>query len=156
MNVHRWARAACVSAAGAAALGVASLGLAPGVAQAQSDYSGAMYQITYSLNCDNAQCASMFGLGGAWGWIQLSATGGNAQETVCDHPGPGSGAFHLALDLAPWSTFPSSSPALPFVDPSGEYLSISPNPFGLPPFPATYGHYSSNAFGSMAQATVAP
>lgn len=131
--------------------------LAPGVAQAGSDYSGAVHQITYSLNCDNATCAPVFGLGGAWGWIALMPNStGQAQETVCSHPGPGSGAFHLSVDITNWSVVHSATPIGPAVDPNGNYLVMTPNPFGLPPFPATPGHYAFSPAGANGQVTIAP
>lgn len=147
-------RALCLVAAVAGSSAI--LGLGGQAASAQSDYSGAVYQITYSLNCDNANCAPEFGLGGSWGWIQLSATSGNAQETVCQHPGPGSGAFHLAVDNLVWTKVHSDTPMGPAVDPNGNYLIINPNPFGLPPMPATFGHYAFHPFGANGQVTIAP
>jgi hypothetical protein len=128
-------------------------------AQASSDYSHAQYQITFSLNCDHASCQQMFGLGGVWGWIALTPNGGNAQVTECGHSGPGgggAGAGHLSYDVTGWPIIHSATPIGPFVDPHGNYLVMSPNPAGLPPFPATYDHYSSRAFGSNAQVTIAP
>ena len=34
----------------------------------------AVYQVTFSLNCVNAQssCVNIFGLGGTWGWFALN------------------------------------------------------------------------------------
>lgn len=129
-----------------------------------SDYSHAQYQVTFSLNCNNptAPCQNIFGLGGIWGWIALTPNGGaNAQVTECGHTvgggGPGgAGAGHISFDST-WTTFSSPvapSPITP-TDPNGEYLNID-NPVGLPPFPATYGHYSVNFMGAKGEITIAP
>jgi len=129
-----------------------------------SDYSHAQYQVTFSLNCNNptAPCQNVFGLGGIWGWIALTPDGGaNAQVTDCGHtvgggaPG-GAGAQHVAFDST-WTTFSSPvapSPITP-TDPNGEYISVA-NPVGLPPFPATYGHYSISFLGAKGEITIAP
>jgi len=129
-----------------------------------SDYSGAQYQVTFSLNCNNpsAPCQQVFGLGGIWGWIALMPDGtGTAQVTDCGHTvgggGPGqAGAQHVAFDTT-WFTFSSPSPPSPITpqDPNGQYLNIANN-LGLPPFPATYGHYSVTFMGAKGQITIAP
>ena len=54
-----------------------------------SDYSGAQYQVTFSLNCNNpsAPCQQVFGLGGIWGWIALMPDGtGTAQVPIAATP----------------------------------------------------------------------
>lgn len=154
-----WLRAACL--AGAFAAGTVASAFVPGVAQAQgSSYSGAEYQVTFALNCNNpsAPCQNVFGLGGLWGWVALMPGGtGNAQVTACDHGGSGpAGAQHFSFDPT-WSTFPSSSAPTPITptDPNGEYLAIS-NPVGLPPLPATYGHYTVSFLGATGEITIAP
>jgi hypothetical protein len=129
-----------------------------------SDYSHAQYQITFSLNCDNpkAPCQQMFGLGGAWGWIALLPDGSaNAQVTECGHTvgggGPGSaGAGHIAFDST-WEVFPSATPPSPVTptDPNGLYINVD-NGVGLPPFPATYGHYNIRIGGATGEITIAP
>jgi hypothetical protein len=141
-----------------------SLALA-GSAQAQSNYNGAQYQVELSLNCNNpsAPCQQIFGLGGIWGWIALMPGGvGNAQITDCGHSGPGgggpggAGAGHISFDPT-WSTFSSPvapSPITP-TDPNGQYLNIV-NTLGLPPVPATYGHYSVSFMGAKGEITIAP
>jgi len=143
---------------------VAALFAVAGSAQAGSDYSHAQYQITFSLNCDNpsAPCQNFFPLGGAWGWIALLPDfTSNAQVTECSHTvgggGPGSaGAGHISFDST-WSVFSSSSPPTPVTptDPHGEYITVA-NSIGLPPFPATYGHYSISFLGAHGQITIAP
>ena len=129
-----------------------------------SDYSHAQYQITFSLNCNNptAPCQNIFGLGGIWGWIALTPDGAaNAQVTECGHTvgggGPrGAGAGHVAFDST-WTAFPyptAPSPITP-TDPNGEYIQVV-NSLNLPPFPATYGHYSVNFMGAKGEITIAP
>jgi len=133
-----------------------------GQAQAANDYSHAQYQIELSLNCNNpsAPCQHIFGLGGIWGWIALMPDGtGNAQITNCGHAGAGgggSGAQHFSFDPT-WTTFYSSSAPTPVTptDPNGLYLNIVNN-IGLPPVPATYGHYKVNWMGATGEITVAP
>ena len=124
--------------------------------------AGAVYQITWSLNCDNrsAACASdlNIGLGGFWGWVALlpaNANGvqaDNGQETVCAHPG--GGAFHQSIDSTWLMISPSSQPG-PVADPNGHYLVIN-DPFGLFPVPATMGHYSVSFEGATGQIQVSP
>lgn len=68
----------------------------------------------------------------------------------------GAGAGHIAFDST-WEHFSSPvapSPITP-TDPNGEYISVD-NQVGLPPFPATYGHYSISFLGAKGQITIAP
>jgi hypothetical protein len=140
-----------------------------GPAQASSDYSHAQYQVTFSLNCNNpsAPCQEVFGLGGIWGWLGLAPDGtSNAQVTDCGHTVGGggagqAGAQHSAFD-GTWTVISSPdgppSPITP-VDPNGEYL-VFTDPtsaiLGIPPMPATYGHYSVSFLGARGQETIAP
>jgi hypothetical protein len=145
-----------------AATAVAALLAAAAPARAGSDYSHAQYQVTFSLNCNNpsAPCQNVFGLGGIWGWIALLPGGAaNAEVTDCGHSGAGgggAGAGHISFDSA-WTTF--SSPVAPTpvtpTDPNGEYIAVV-NDLGLPPFPATYGHYSISFLGASGEITIAP
>jgi hypothetical protein len=150
-----------------AAVATAAIFAVAAPAQASSDYSHAQYQVTFSLNCNGSPtnppgCSQMFGLGGIWGWIALTPDGGaNAQVTECGHTGPGggpgsAGAGHIAFDST-WTTFSSPSAPTPITptDPNGEYIGVD-NPVGLPPFPATYGHYSINFLGAKGEITIAP
>jgi hypothetical protein len=135
-----------------------------GTAQAGSDYSHAQLQVTFSLNCDKptAPCQNVFGLGGAWGWIALLPNmTANAQVTECGHNvgggGPGlQGAGHISFDST-WTMFSSPVPPSPVTptDPNGEYIVVANN-VGLPPFPATPGHYSISILGAQGQITIAP
>lgn len=137
-------------------------------AQASSDYSHAQYQVTFSLNCNNpsAPCQQVFGLGGIWGWIALAPGGtGNAQVTDCGHTvgggGPGgAGAQHIAFDPT-WTVMSFSSPPSPItpVDPNGRYIvftDATSAALGLPPMPATYGHYGVSFMGAKGEETIAP
>jgi len=144
---------------------VAFAALGSGTAAAGgSDYSHAQYQVTFSLNCGNptAPCQNVFGLGGAWGWIALLPNGtANAQVTECGHTvgggGPGQqGAGHIAFDST-WQTISSPVPPSPVTptDPNGEYIIVDNN-VGIPPFPATYGHYSIRFLGATGEITIAP
>jgi hypothetical protein len=150
---------AVVAVAGAATAAVFAFA---SPARAGSDYSGAQFQITFSLNCNNpsAPCQQVFGLGGIWGWIALMPGGtGNAEVTDCGHSvggGGGGGAQHVSFDPT-WSEFSSPSAPSPITptDPNGNYLNVS-NSIGLPPFPATYGHYSITFMGAKGQITIAP
>jgi len=135
-----------------------------GSAQAGSDYSHAQYQVTFSLNCDKptAPCVNVFGLGGAWGWIALLPDGSaNAQVTECGHTvgggGPGlQGAGHIAFDSTYQIISSSTPPSIVTpTDPNGQYIIVANN-VGIPPFPATYGHYSINLLGAKGEITIAP
>jgi hypothetical protein len=134
-----------------------------GSAQAGSDYSHAQYQITFSLNCDNPKspCQNFFPLGGAWGWIALANGTANAQVTECSHTvgggGPGlQGAGHISFDST-YEIFSSSTPPsiVTPTDPNGMYINVDNN-IGIPPFPATYGHYSIRFMGATGEITIAP
>jgi hypothetical protein len=168
--MFRRIRSVALALAGAAAIGggMALVGSPAAGAATGGRYSGAIYQITWSLNCDSrsATCASdpLIGLGGFWGWVALmpSTTPGtgadNGQETVCGHslvPGasPG-GAFHAPIDSI-WDAFSSPVPPGPVADPNGNYLMINDS-FGLFPVPATYGHYAVSFEGATGQITIAP
>lgn len=147
--------------------GVALVGASAASAAPSSSYGRALYQITWSLNCDNRAAACAFdptiGLGGFWGWVALmpSSTPGtgadNGQETVCGHslvPGAGpGGALHAPIDST-WNMI-SAPPVLPAVDPNGNYLVIN-DTFGLFPVPATPGHYKVSVEGATGEITVAP
>ena len=147
---------------------IAAIFVVAAPAQASSDYSHAQYQVTFSLNCNNpkAPCQQIFGLGGFWGWIALAGDGtGNAQVTDCGHTvgggGPGqAGAGHIAYDPT-WTVISSPVPPSPItpLDPNGEYIvftDATSATLGLPPMPATYGHYSVGFMGAKGEETIAP
>jgi hypothetical protein len=133
-------------------VGLAVVGMAVAPVAASAYGNSAVYQLTFSLNCDNPSyplCSSTngVGLGGTWGWIELDNTGTyDATMTFCGHQNPGqpNGAFHVNVKDAPWITtdlqtalkdgnFPVGT------DPNNQYLV----PLGAPAaFPATPGHYS--------------
>ena len=142
---------ACIAAAACLFFGGNSVAHAYGV--------GHLFQLTYSANCDNPSvplCAAPpagFGLGGAWGWIELDgsagATSGTADATLtfCTHrtAGQPTGAFHVNLSDAPWTEMLGSQlpPSIFPVDfpgnPSETYLVV---PAAGVAFPVTPGHYS--------------
>ena len=75
---------------------------------ANADYGKALYQITFSSNCNNrTYCVDASGnpqLGGDWGWAALNADGtGDLVVTGCGHlPGYGGGAFNEHVDIYQW------------------------------------------------------
>jgi hypothetical protein len=136
-----------------------------GASVAQAYGTDHVYQLTYSLNCDNKAsplCApNAFGLGGAWGWIEPDSDGTvDGQATFCGHNQGPSGAVHQSLDGISWSIVPASqlSPAQFVVgtDPTGNYIVFDPNSaIGFIAFPVTPNHYSTSfGPGITAQATV--
>lgn len=118
-----------------------------------------VYQLTYSLNCDNKSspmCApNALGLGGAWGWIEPDSDGtADGQATFCAH---GQGAFHQSVDGVSWTTTSQLNGQFPVgTDPNGNYIVFDPNSaIGFIAFPATPGHYSQSfGPGIQTQATV--
>jgi hypothetical protein len=156
-----------------AAIGVMGIGgfalLAPATAGATgSDYSGAQFQVTFSLNCNQASCEKdAGGLGGAWGWVALLPdNSANAEITLCGHTGPGggphsAGAFHISADGG-WEelTGVGTPPPLGIFqnvptarDPNRNYLQING---GFMTVPATPGHYTITTDGLADEITVAP
>jgi hypothetical protein len=143
------------------ALIAATVGGAVGTSVAQAYGTNHVYQLTYSLNCDNKAsplCApNAFGLGGAWGWIEPDSDATvNGQATFCAHA---QGASHVSLDGIGWSTVPASQLNGQFTvgtDPGGTYIVFDPSSaIGFIAFPATPGHYSQSfGAGIQTQATV--
>jgi hypothetical protein len=135
---------------------VAVVGLMVAGASSASAYgSDHVYQLTFSLNCNNKSselCTpQVFGLGGFWGWIELdgastAATSGDYDATLtgCNHlTGTQAGAVHTNVEEGAWATMSSAQlPAGVFpvgTDPNDRYLV----PFGTGlAFPSTPGHYS--------------
>jgi hypothetical protein len=123
-----------------------------------------VYQLTFSLNCDNKAsplCApDVFGLGGVWGWIEPDSDGtADATITFCAHSQGFNGADHANLDGVKWSIVPASQLGGRFAvgkDPSGQYIVFDQSsPLGFLAFPVTANHYSiSFGPGITAQSTV--
>lgn len=171
-GTYRMKRIKLMASAVVAVVATAAIFVIATPAQASSDYSHAQYQVTFSLNCNGSAvsppaCAQVFGLGGFWGWIALSGDGtGNAQVTDCGHTGPGggpgsAGAGHIAYDPTYIVISDPSGPPSPItpLDPNGEYIIFTDSlsaALGLPPMPATYGHYSVSFMGAHGQETIAP
>ena len=161
-----------MASAAVAVAATAAIFAAAGSAQAGSDYSHAALQVTFSLNCNGsaanpAPCSQVFGLGGLWGWIAVMPDGStNVQATECHHTGPGggpgsAGAGHSGFDGASMEISSPNGPPSPItpVDPNGMYLlftDASSMAMGLPPVPATPGHYSINFLGAKGEETIAP
>jgi hypothetical protein len=160
-----------MTSAAVAVAATAAIFTVAGPAQASSDYSHAALQVTFSLNCNGSAanppaCAQVFGLGGLWGWIAVLPGGTtNVQATGCGHTGPGGGAHsagagHSAFD-GTWMEISSPVPPSPItpVDPNGDYLVFTDSnsmAMGLPPVPATPGHYSLSFAGAKGEETIAP
>ena len=144
------------------ALIAATVSGAVGTTAAQAYGTVHVYQLTYSLNCDNKSspmCGpNAFGLGGAWGWIEPDSDGtADGQATFCAH---GQAAFHQDVNGVSWS-FTSASDLSPAqfpvgTDPNGNYIVSDPSSaIGFIAFPATPGHYSQSfGPGIQTQATV--
>lgn len=142
------------------ALIAATVSGAVGTTAAHAYGTDHVYQLTYSLNCDNKaspMCApNAFGLGGAWGWLEPDSDGTtDGQATFCAH---GQGAFHQSIDGVSWTYTNQLSPGQFQVgtDPNGKYIVFDPNSaIGFLAFPATPGHYSQSfGPGIQTQATV--
>ncbi len=125
----------------------------------------AQWQIGLSFNCDNPTlCASSFGLGGFWGWIEFDTNNtGDAELTGCSHlqaSGPALGANHFSANITSWSVRPGSTGPMTFFADSG-FITVDGRTGGSPvtfPFanqdvgaPAIPGHFSSQTvFGFTA------
>jgi hypothetical protein len=95
------------------ALIAATVGGAVGTTAAQVYGSDHVYQLTFSLNCDNKAsplCApDMSGLDGVWGWMELDSDHtADATITFCAHSQGVNGAFHQNVDGVTWSIVPVS------------------------------------------------
>jgi hypothetical protein len=133
------------------AMTVAMVGGAFGAPAAQAYGTDHVYQLTYSLNCNDKNsplCApDVFGLGGAWGWIEPDSDGtADATVTFCSHGQGHNGAFHENLDEVPWSIVSGSDLEGRFavgVDPTDQYIVFdSDSDIGFIAFPVTPSHYS--------------
>jgi len=130
----------------------------------------ALYQLTYSANCNNPSvplCApDVFGLGGGWGWIEIDGAPGDtsgtadAALTICHHQTAGqvNGATHVNLEDTPWvellgkdlppAAFPVDFPG----NPDETYIYV---PAAMLAFPDESDHYSVRvAPGVFVQSTV--
>jgi hypothetical protein len=142
----------------------ATLSGALGASVAQAYGTSHVYQLTFSLNCDNQAsplCApNAFGLGGVWGWIEPDSDGtADATVTFCTHNQGFNGAFHQNLNGVTWSIVPASQLGGRFTvgtDPTGKYIVFDPaSPIGFLAFPVTANHYSiSFGPGITAQSSV--
>ena len=135
-----------------------------GASVAQAYGTDHVYQLTFSLNCDDKTsplCApNAFGLGGVWGWIEPDSDGtADATITFCGHNQGFNGADHANLDGVKWSIVPASQLGGRFAvgtEPTGQYIVFDPSSaLGFLAFPVTANHYSiSFGPGITAQGTV--
>jgi hypothetical protein len=147
-----------------AAMIVAMVGGAFGATAAHAYGTDHVYQLTFSLNCNDKNsplCApDVFGLGGVWGWIEPDSDGtADATVTFCSHGQGHNGAFHENLDEIAWSIVPGSELGNRFavgVDPTDQYIIFDENSdLNFIAFPVTPNHYSTSfGPGITAQATV--
>src|SRR6266567_8210007 len=89
--------------------------LAVGYASPAGAYGGGanhdMWQIGFSMNCNNPSLCADIGTGGDWGWFEFdrsadgTQTWGDAQTTFCFHTvgGGGAGAGHTSIDITSWT-----------------------------------------------------
>ena len=132
---------------------VAALGLLVAVAPRPAGAYGplAVYQVTFSQNCDNPSFCGA-NLGGFWGWAEFDSDGtADAQLTGCGHLTGGhdpatNGAGHFSADAQNWfisgGTFWTSDETDPFVG-HGTPVSVftpAPQNTGIPAAP---GHYNT-------------
>jgi hypothetical protein len=122
-----------------------------------------LYQLTFSLNCDNKSsplCApTNFGLGGAWGWIEVDPNDADATVTFCGHQPGQTGAGHENLNGLAWTIVTSAqlNPHMFVVgtDPTDHYIVFPNSDLAFIAFPVTANHYSTKfGPGISAQATV--
>jgi len=142
---------------------VAMVGGAFGAPAAHAYGNKHVYQLTFSLNCNDKNsphCApDVFGLGGVWGWIEPDSDGmADATVTFCSHGQGHNGAFHENLDVS-WSIVPESELGDRFAvgtDPTGQYIVFDENSdLAFIAFPVTPDHYSTSfGPGITAQGTV--
>jgi hypothetical protein len=142
---------------------VAMVGGAFGAPAAHAYGTDHVYQLTYSLNCTDKNsplCApDVFGLGGAWGWIEPNNDGmADAAITFCSHGQGHNGAFHENLDVS-WSIVSGSELNGRFAvgtDPTDQYIVFdAASDLGFIAFPVTPNHYSmSFGPGITTQSTV--
>lgn len=141
----------------------AASALAIGAPAAHAYGTDHVYQLTFSLNCDNKTsplCTpDAFGLGGAWGWIEVDSTDADATLTVCSHQPGQTGASHENLDGVAWTvvTGEQLDPNVFVVgaDPTDQYIVFPDSDLGFIAFPVTANHYSTKLGPAIsAEATV--
>jgi hypothetical protein len=121
-----------------------------GAPAAQAYGTEHVYQLTFSLNCNDKNspyCApDQFNLGGVWGWSEPDSDGtADTTLTFCSHAQGEHGAFHENLDPT-WSIVDVSQIGDRFplgTDPNGQYIIFDDNSdMNFLAMPATPGHYS--------------
>jgi hypothetical protein len=134
--------------------------LAVGYASPAGAYGGGanhdMWQVGFSMNCNNPTlklCADL-GTGGDWGWVEFdrsadgTQTWGDAQTTFCFHTvgGGGAGAGHTSIDITSWTisdsgTFVASGTETDTFRGTSDTFNFANEDTGIP---ATPGHYTSS------------
>jgi hypothetical protein len=143
-----------------AALAAAAV-LAVGFASPAGAYGGGanhdMWQVGFSMNCNNPSlplCAAL-GTGGDWGWVEFdrsadgTQTWGDAQTTFCFHTvgGGGAGAGHTSIDITSWTidpvdgTFVASGTETDSFRGTTDTFTFTNEDTGIPSKP---GHYTSS------------
>jgi hypothetical protein len=142
-----------------AALAAAAV-LAVGFASPAGAYGGGanhdMWQVGFSMNCNNPSlplCADL-GTGGDWGWVEFdrsadgTQTWGDAQTTFCFHTvgGGGAGAGHTTIDITSWTisdtgTFVVSGEETDSFRGMTETSTLTNEDSGIPSKP---GHYTAS------------
>ena len=140
-----------------AALAAAAV-LAVGFASPAGAYGGGanhdMWQVGFSMNCNNPSLCADIGTGGDWGWFEFdrsadgTQTWGDAQTTFCFHTvgGGGAGAGHTSIDITSWTidpvdgTFVASGTETDSFRGMTETFTITDEDTGIP---STPGHYTA-------------
>jgi hypothetical protein len=140
--------------AGLAAAAVLAVGFAAPAGAYGGGASHDMWQVGFSMNCNNPSVCADFGTGGDWGWVEFdrsadgTQTWGDAQTTFCFHTvgGGGAGAGHSSIDITSWTisgsgTFVVSGTETDTFRGMTETFTLTDEDSGIP---ATPGHYTTS------------
>jgi hypothetical protein len=137
-----------------AALAAAAM-LAVGFASPAGAYGGGanhdMWQVGFSMNCNNPSLCADLGTGGDWGWAEFdrsadgTQTWGDAQTTFCFHTigGGGAGAGHTSIDITSWTisdsgTFVASGTETDSFRGMTQTFTVTDEDTGIPATPGQY------------------
>src|SRR5436189_4015846 len=112
-------RRSVLMVAGLAAAAVLAVGFASPAGAYGGGANHDMWQVGFSMNCNNPSlslCADL-GTGGDWGWVEFdrsadgTQTWGDAQSSFCFHTvgGGGAGAGHSSVEIESWFIAPGSA-----------------------------------------------